>query len=103
MFGISASGHVNTSAEHATRSARLPGSSVPSSVSWCAAWAFQTVNARTASARVIRCSACQPGSGPVRGRRVTAAWMPWNGFGSSTGKSEPPAMMVPVARSERQA
>ena len=92
MSAIAASGHVNTSAEHATRSAHFPGSSEPSLASWRAAYAFQTVNARTASPRVMRCSGCQPGSGPVRGRRVTAAWIPWNGFGSSTGKSEPPAM-----------
>src|SRR5260370_1171082 len=97
------SGQAKTSSDRTTRSARLPGSSEPRSASCRAAHAFHAVKARTASARVIRRSGCQPGSGPSRGRRVTAAWMPWNGLGSSTGKSEPPAMRVPVPSSERHA
>jgi len=91
IAAIRAGAHANTSSEIAMRSARLPGSSEPSSASRPMERAFQIVNERTASSRVMRCAGCQPGSGPSRGARVTAAWMPWKGLASSTGKSEPPA------------
>ena len=76
MAGMRSSAHRKTSSVSTTRSARLPGSSEPASASWWEAHAFQVVNDRTASSRVIRCSGCQPGWCPSRGRRVTAAWMP---------------------------
>jgi len=91
MPAIRSGAHAKTSSESAIRSARLPGSSDPSSASRPMERAFQMVNERTASSRVMRCAGCQPGSGPSRGARVTAAWMPWKGLASSTGKSEPPA------------
>ncbi len=103
MAAMRAAGQANTSSESTIRSARLPGSSDPCSASRPMERAFQIVKARTASARVMRCSGCQPGSSPSRGARVTAAWRPWKGLASSTGKSEPPATYEPASRIDRHA
>ena len=40
---------------------------------------------------------------PPRSWRETAAYSPWNGFASSTGKSEPLAMTTPASRNFRHA
>src|SRR5215468_1789612 len=100
---IAVSAHVKGSSSRAIRSARRPTSSEPWSRSRPMDRAFQVVKARTASSRVMRWPGCQHGSSPARGRRVTAAWRPWKGLASSTGKSEPPAMYAPASSTDRQA
>ena len=68
MEAIRSAGPVKTSSESAIRSARLPGSSDPSSASRPIERAFQMVNARTASSRVMRCAGCQRGPRPRAAR-----------------------------------
>jgi hypothetical protein len=69
-----------------------------------AAYAASSVKQRNASFSDIAWFGYQPAIGwPDASWRVTAAWMPKNGFGDSTGKSEPQAMREPWCRKLRQA
>lgn len=91
----------STSSAKAVRSASYPSRIIPCRPSAKAARAGPTVNARSAASREMVCSGWN--GAPLAIRRVSAAWSPARGSGSSIGKSEPKASVAPAAATLRQA
>src|SRR5207237_385502 len=103
---ICSGGRASRSRSHTTRSASLPGSSVPFTCSWNSAYALDAVYRERASSIDRRCEGNQPPGGvPGFSRlcRVTALYKPSTGSSGSTAKSVPNATRAPASSSLRHA